>query len=34
MFAVPVDPRVIAAYEKQTDAFRKASELFEPPIEF
>src|SRR5260370_18870175 len=33
MFAVPVDPRVIDAYEKQTDAFQKAAELFEPPIE-
>jgi pimeloyl-ACP methyl ester carboxylesterase len=33
MFALPVDPRVIEAYEKQTDAFRKAAELFEPPIE-
>jgi pimeloyl-ACP methyl ester carboxylesterase len=33
MFALPVDPRVIDAYEKQTDAFRKAAELFEPPIE-
>jgi pimeloyl-ACP methyl ester carboxylesterase len=33
MFALPVDPRVIGAYEKQTDAFRKAAELFEPPIE-
>src|SRR5215472_15351045 len=33
MFALPVDPRIIDAYEKQTDAFRKAAELFEPPIE-
>jgi hypothetical protein len=33
MFAVPVDPRVVDAYEKQTDAFRKAAELFERPIE-
>lgn len=33
MFALPVDPRVITAYEKQTDAFRRAAELFEPPIE-
>ena len=33
MFALPVDPRVITAYEKQTDAFRKAAELFEPSIE-
>jgi alpha-beta hydrolase superfamily lysophospholipase len=33
MFALPVDPRVIEAYEKQTDAFQKAAALFEPPIE-
>ena len=33
MFALPVDPRVIGAYEKQTDVFRKAAELFERPIE-
>ena len=33
MFALPVDPRVITAYEKQMDAFRRAAALFEPPIE-
>jgi len=33
MFALPVDPRVIEAYEKQTDAFQKAAGLFERPIE-
>ena len=33
MFALPVDPRVIDAYQKQTDAFQKAAELFEWPIE-
>ena len=33
MFALPVDPRVIEAYKKQTDAFQKAAELFEQPIE-
>src|SRR5438477_12617299 len=33
MFALPVDPRVIEAYEKQTDSFQKAAALFEPPIE-
>jgi pimeloyl-ACP methyl ester carboxylesterase len=33
MFALPVDPRVAEAYEKQTDAFRKAAALFEQPIE-
>ena len=33
MFAVPVDPRVIEAHEKQTDAFRQAAALFESPIE-
>jgi pimeloyl-ACP methyl ester carboxylesterase len=33
MFAVPVDPRVIEAYERQTDSFRKAAALFAQPIE-
>lgn len=33
MFALPVDPRVIDAYDKQTDAFQKAAALFEPAIE-
>lgn len=33
MFALPVDPRVVEAYEKQTDAFKKAAALFERPIE-
>ena len=33
MFALPIDPRVIAAYEKQTDSFQKAAALFEQPIE-
>ena len=33
MFALPVDPRVIGAYQKQTEAFQKAAALFEPPIE-
>jgi pimeloyl-ACP methyl ester carboxylesterase len=33
MFAVPVDPRVVQAYDKQTDAFQNAAALFEPPIE-
>ena len=33
MFALPIDPRVIEAYEKQTDSFQKAAALFEPPIE-
>jgi len=33
MFALPVDPRVIEAYKKQTDAFQRAAELFEQPIE-
>src|SRR6266542_2579608 len=33
MFALPVDPRVIKAYEKQTDSFQKAAALFEQPIE-
>ena len=33
MFALPVDPRVIEAYTKQTDSFQKAAALFEKPIE-
>ena len=33
MFALPIDPRVIEAYKKQTDSFQKAVALFEPPIE-
>lgn len=33
MFALPIDPRVIEAYKKQTDSFQKAAALFEPPIE-
>jgi pimeloyl-ACP methyl ester carboxylesterase len=33
MFARPVDPRVVGAYDKQTDSFQKAAALFEPPIE-
>jgi alpha-beta hydrolase superfamily lysophospholipase len=33
MFALPIDPRVIEAYEKQTDSFQKAAALFEQSIE-
>jgi len=33
MFALPVDPRVVEAYDKQTEAFQNAAALFEPPIE-
>jgi pimeloyl-ACP methyl ester carboxylesterase len=33
MFALPIDPRVIEGYEKQTDSFQKAAALFEQPIE-
>ena len=33
MFALPIDPRVIEAYEKQTNSFQKAAALFEQPIE-
>ena len=33
MFALPIDPRVIEAYQKQTDSFQKAAALFEQPIE-
>lgn len=32
-FAPPVDPRVITAYDKQTDAFRRAIALFDAPVE-
>jgi hypothetical protein len=33
MFALPVDPRVVEGYQKQTDSFQKAAVLFEPWIE-
>lgn len=33
MFAVPVDPRMVQAYQRQRDTFRKAAALFDPPIE-
>jgi len=33
MFALPVDPRVIEAYKKQTGAFQRAAALFDRPIE-
>src|SRR3954447_7978999 len=33
MFAVPVDSRVIEAYQEQTDSFQKAAVLFEQPIQ-
>jgi pimeloyl-ACP methyl ester carboxylesterase len=33
MFALPVYPRVVEGYDRQTDAFQKAAELFDPPIE-
>jgi len=33
MFAAPVDPRVIEAYERHIDSFRKAAALFAQPIE-
>jgi pimeloyl-ACP methyl ester carboxylesterase len=33
MFALPVDPRVVEAYDKQTEAFQNAAALFEPPVE-
>lgn len=32
-FAIPVDPRVETAYDKQTDAFRQAISLFDAPAE-
>lgn len=33
MFALPVDPRVIEAYKKQTESFQRAAALFEQPME-
>src|SRR5262249_21358106 len=33
MFALPVDPRVIEAYKRQTDSFQRAAPLYEHPIE-
>jgi len=33
LFATPVDPRVVQAYDRQTDAFRKACPLFAPAFE-
>ena len=33
MFAMPVDPHVGQAYDRQTNAFREAAELFESPVE-
>jgi len=33
MFALPVDPRVIEAYERQTDSFQKAAALFQQAID-
>jgi pimeloyl-ACP methyl ester carboxylesterase len=33
MFALPVDPRVIEAYKRQTDSFQRAAALYEHPIE-
>ena len=33
LFGTPVDPRVVAAYDRQTGAFREAASLFSPPVE-
>ncbi|WP_240658498.1 alpha/beta hydrolase family protein [Microbacterium sp. CPCC 204701] len=33
MFASPMDPRFVSAYERQRDAFRKAADLLEWPAE-
>jgi hypothetical protein len=33
LFGKPVDPRLIEAFERETESFRKAAALFSPPIE-
>jgi pimeloyl-ACP methyl ester carboxylesterase len=33
LFGSPVDPRLIAAFDREVNAFLKAAALFEPPIE-
>jgi len=33
LIGTPVDPRLVQAFDKQTDAFRKAAALFSPPFE-
>jgi pimeloyl-ACP methyl ester carboxylesterase len=33
MYAPPLDPRMVQAYRRQRDTFRKAAALFDPPIE-
>ncbi len=33
LFGKPVDPRLIEAFERETECFRKAAALFSPPIE-
>ncbi len=33
LFGKPVDPRLVEAFERETESFRKAAALFSPPIE-
>ena len=33
LFGKPVDPRLVEAFERETQSFRKAAALFSPPIE-
>ena len=33
LFATPVDPRLIEAFDREVNAFLKAAALLEPPIE-
>jgi predicted alpha/beta-fold hydrolase len=34
LFGTPVDPRLVEAFDRQTEAFRKAASLFSLPVEF
>jgi pimeloyl-ACP methyl ester carboxylesterase len=33
LYGTPVDPRLVEAFERETDTFQKAAPLFSPPIE-
>jgi hypothetical protein len=33
LYGTPVDPRLVEAFERETDIFQKAAPLFDPPIE-
>src|SRR5829696_5783831 len=33
LYGKPVDPRLVEAFERETDSFQKAARLFSPPIE-